>query len=105
MQHGDTVFFPMKEYWMERLIGGRRVEVRAKSGHWTRLIPGRRYARFRSSRELPWSAVAVLGRCRGDRVTADTLGTGRAGASRLPFDRKHSRGLRGQTRAAGARDC
>ena len=31
---------------MERLIGGRRVEVRAKSGHWSRLIPGRRFARF-----------------------------------------------------------
>ena len=31
---------------MERLIGGRRVEVRAKSAHWSRLIPGRRYARF-----------------------------------------------------------
>ena len=31
---------------MERLIGGRRVEVRAKTAHWSRLIPGRRYARF-----------------------------------------------------------
>ena len=33
---------------MERLIGGRRVEVRAKSGHWSRLIPGRRFARFQA---------------------------------------------------------
>jgi len=46
MQHGDTVFFPMTEYWMGRLAGGRRVEVRAKTAHWARLIPGRRYARF-----------------------------------------------------------
>ena len=46
MQHGDTVFFPMTEYWMGRLTGGRRVEVRAKTAHWARLIPGRRYARF-----------------------------------------------------------
>ena len=46
MQHGGTVFFPMTAYWMERLIGGRRVEVRAKTAHWARLIPGRRYARF-----------------------------------------------------------
>ena len=46
MQHGETVFFPMTGYWMERLIDGRRVEVRAKTAHWTRLIPGRRYARF-----------------------------------------------------------
>ena len=46
MQHGGTLFFPMKDYWMERLIGGRRVEVRAKTAHWARLIPGRRYARF-----------------------------------------------------------
>ena len=46
MQHGDTVFFPMTEYWMGRLTDGRRVEVRAKTAHWTRLIPGRRYARF-----------------------------------------------------------
>ena len=46
MQHGDAVFFPMTEYWMGRLAGGRRVEVRAKTAHWARLIPGRRYARF-----------------------------------------------------------
>ena len=46
MQHGDTVFFPMTGYWMDRLTAGRRVEVRAKSAHWARLIPGRRYARF-----------------------------------------------------------
>ena len=31
---------------MGRLAGGRRVEVRAKTAHWARLIPGRRYARF-----------------------------------------------------------
>ena len=46
MQHGNTVLFPMAAYWMERLIGGRRVEVRAKTAHWAQLIPGRRYARF-----------------------------------------------------------
>ena len=46
MQHGDTVLFPMTAYWIERLIGGRRVGVRAKTAHWARLIPGRRYARF-----------------------------------------------------------
>ena len=46
MPQGDTVFFPMTEYWMGHLAGGRRVEVRAKTAHWARLIPGRRYARF-----------------------------------------------------------
>ena len=46
MPHGDTVFFPMTEYWMGRLTSGRRVEVRARTAHWARLIPGRRYARF-----------------------------------------------------------
>ena len=29
MPQGDTVFFPMTDYWMGRLIDGRRVEVRA----------------------------------------------------------------------------
>ena len=46
MPHGDTVFFPMTDYWMGRLVNGRRVEVRARTAHWARLIPGRRYARF-----------------------------------------------------------
>ena len=46
MPQGDTVFFPMTDYWMGRLVDGRRVEVRARTAHWARLIPGRRYARF-----------------------------------------------------------
>ena len=45
MPQGDTVFFPMTDYWMGRLIDGRRVEVRARTAHWARLIPGRRFAR------------------------------------------------------------
>ena len=31
---------------MGRLTDGRRVEVRAKTAHWARLIPSRRYARY-----------------------------------------------------------
>ena len=31
---------------MGRLVDGRRVEVRARTAHWARLIPGRRFARF-----------------------------------------------------------
>ena len=46
MPQGDTVFFPMADYWMGRLVDGRRVEVRARTAHWARLIPGRRFARF-----------------------------------------------------------
>ena len=46
MQRGESVFFPLKAHWMQRLIDGRRVEVRAKTPHWDQLIPGRRYARF-----------------------------------------------------------
>ena len=44
MPQGDTVFFPMTDYWMRRLVDGRRVEVRARTAHWARLIPGRRWA-------------------------------------------------------------
>ena len=90
MQRGDTVFFPMKEYWMERQIDGRRVEVRAKTAHWSRLIPGRRSLRAISSWELPRSATAVYDSCCGDCVTTDTAGVGRAGASRLFADRERS---------------
>ena len=46
MPQGDTVLFPMTDYWMGRLVDGRRVEVRARTAHWARLIPGRRFARF-----------------------------------------------------------
>ena len=34
MPQGDTVFFPMTDYWMGRLVDGRRVEVRARTAHW-----------------------------------------------------------------------
>ena len=46
MPQGDAGFFPMTDYWMGRLVDGRRVEVRARTAHWARLIPGRRFARF-----------------------------------------------------------
>ena len=90
MQHGETVFFPMTGYWMERLIDGRRVEVRAKTAHWMDAFDSRSALRAISSRELPRSAVAVYDSCGGDCVTADTAGVGRAGASHLFADRERS---------------
>ena len=72
---------------MERLIDGRRVEVRAKSGHWSRLIPGRRFARFQVGNFRGPQLLFVVAAVETVSRLTDTVGAGRAGASRLPFDR------------------
>ena len=103
MPQGDTVFFPMTDYWMGRLVDGRRVEVRARTAHWARLIPGRRFARFQVGNfrgpQLLFMVAAV------EVVSRSTLLelAGRASPARLSGDCHRAGGLLSKTRAAGAR--
>ena len=72
MPQGGTVFFPMTDYWMGRLIDGRRVEVRARTAHWARLIPGRRYARFQVG-NFRGPQVLFIGRLRAKSTITSVL--------------------------------